>query len=227
MIFYPATITSIRQETPLCRHLQIRLDDSTASATYTIPGQYTILHKDDHKDGFFAICNAPGTAHWELLIKKSSKLTEHVISLGAGDVLELSAAQGGGFALETAKGKNVIFLCVGSGITPIRAAIQHVMSHRSDYKKIYLNYGVINPNEFAYAGEFEEWKKGKIEITQLVYPHDPSWKGITGFVQDHLPKNLDALKSVAVLCGLPEMMKAATEKLLGLGFNKENILTNY
>lgn len=227
MKFYPAKIIAIRQETPLCRHLQIRFDDPTAGATYTIPGQYTILHKEDHKDGFFAICNAPGAAHWELLIKKSSPLTEHIISLEAGDVLELSTAQGRGFTLETAKGKNIIFLCVGSGITPIRAAIQHVINYRSDYKKVYLNYGVINPSEFAYECEFGEWKKGKIEITQLVYPHNPEWQGLTGFVQDHLPKNLDALKSVAVLCGLPEMMKAAAEKLLGLGFTTENILTNY
>lgn len=227
MKFYQAKIISIRQETPLCHHMEIQFDDPAARATYTVPGQYTVLHATGHKDGFFAISNAPGAQHWELLIKKSSLLTEHVATLTAGDKLQLSQAEGNGFDLGKAKEKNVIFLCVGSGITPIRACIQSMIQNRANYQKIYLNYGVINPNEFAYAREFEEWKKGKIEITQLVYPHDPQWQGLTGFVQDNLPKNLAATKSVAILCGLPEMMKAATEKLLGLGFNKENILTNY
>lgn len=219
-------IVRSRPETPLCQHIQIALSPEIA-VSYQIPGQYAVISAQGQKEGFFALANKPGQPEWDFLVKKSSPLAACLAGLPQGAAIPISAAQGSGYDVTKAQGRQVLLLCVGSGIAPIRALIQYLTDRPGFAAKISLYYGAIAPNEFAYQNEFACWKGYGVTLVQTVYPAHPEWSGHTGFVQDQLPRNLPVDRCTAYLCGMQQMIDASREKLLHLGLAPTSILTNF
>lgn len=214
-----AKILKTHRETPFCQYLEILPDNDSVSESYKIPGQYSTLRFSDGQEGSFAMCNPPGEKTWSFLIKKSGG--ERVTT----GVLEISRAQGNGFQMDRAPGKNILLLAVGSAIAPIRAVLLELLKNRSDYKTMTLYYGAIDPGEFAYQGEFGKWKNRGVEIIQTLFPPNPSWKGLTGFVQNHLPKKISK-NTAAFICGMDEMVTQSRFALIQRGVPADDILTN-
>lgn len=223
--FCSAFITKIQKETPYARHFNLKVSDAEVKNSYQIPGQFTIVRVPDFKDGFFALTSHPEDKEWSLLVKGESPLTTHLLGLTFGNTIQVSEAQGKGFKLDLCQGKNIVLFGVGSGIAPLRASLLEMFKNRSQYKEITLFYGVRNQNEFAYHHEFEEWEKQGIKIIRtLSNKEDSSWTGLKGYVQHHI--NEFQPDSVALLCGMPEMVQEVREKLISLGLQKDHILTN-
>lgn len=224
MKFFTAKIVFNSSQTPSSTHLEV-LPDPKILRSYKIPGQYSLIRLPGFKESFFALSNPPGEKTFSFLIKKSSPLAEKLAGLKKGDEIELSEIQGKGFDLKQALGKHVLLLAVGSAIGPIRASLLTLLKNPSDSKSLSLYFGALHPKDFAYADEFEEWQKKGVKIIQTVYPPDPSWKGLGGFVQDHLPKTLPT-ETAALVCGMDRMVQETTQKLIKLGVPKNRILVN-
>ena len=225
-------ITSVREETPTSTHLDVAPDPKMIK-TYRVPGQYVAIRLPPRggalgpgpKEGYFALANPPAEEKFSFLVKKSSPLSKKLAGLKKGGLIELSEIQGKGFAMERVRGRHVLLLAVGSAIGPIRAALLHMLKTPGNHQSITLYFGAINAREFAYAAEFSEWKKKGVKLVRTVYPPDPSWKGLNGFVQNHLPKTLPA-DTAALLCGMDRMVQAARKKLNELGVPENLILVN-
>jgi len=225
--FCSAFITHISKETPYARHLNLKLADSSIQQSYKTPGQYTLVRIPEFKEGYFALTNHPENKEWSLLVKADSPLSTHILGLTYGNTFQVSSVQGKGFDMNCCRGKNLLLFAAGTGIAPIRAALLWMIKKRSEYKEITLFYGARNQNEFAYQNEFKEWEKGEIKIVQTISNQtDKSWKGPLGHVQQHVKEGLEMKNSVALLCGMPEMIEDATKQLTTFGLPKDQILTN-
>jgi hypothetical protein len=105
------------------------------AAGYKVPGQYVQFRLNEEcKPLFLAVASPPDAenAVFEFLIKKTDD-NEWITSAAAGDKMEVSQVLGGGFPMaENLEGivkydfpcQNVLLFGAGSGIAPIKAAME-------------------------------------------------------------------------------------------------------
>ena len=43
------------------------------------------------------------------------------------------------------RNRDIVFVCGGLGLVPVRSAINYVMAHRDDYGNVTIIYGARNP----------------------------------------------------------------------------------
>lgn len=123
--------------------------------------------------------------------------------------------------------RHVLLFAAGSGIAPLRAALQDILRNRYQHGRVTLYYGARNPDEFAYAHEFHSWLKHGVQIRQTISNKNAKdWAQPLGYVQQMLEEEKPAANTAALLCGMPGMIEGVTEKLIGLGVPKDLILTN-
>lgn len=117
-----------------CVSIKVAVPPETA-AEYKIPGQYVQFRLNEAtKPLFLAISSAPNNAEnaeFEFLIKKTPD-NGWITDAAAGTKVEISQVLGGGFPMaENLEGfkydfptQNILLFGVGSGIAPIKAAME-------------------------------------------------------------------------------------------------------
>lgn len=130
-----------------------------AASEYTIPGQYVQIREPGaEKAAFFALASPPGASgSFEFLIKEQpasewSPGTGWLTGAAAGAALDMSQPMGGGFDLKAiAEVDHVLLFAAGSGISPIRSAIE---SGALAGKKTTLYYGASTAARMSYSDKF-------------------------------------------------------------------------
>jgi len=229
--FHSVPVVATWDETPELRG--VRLDLSSLRLHHERPGQFLQLRLPDGEVGYFALATAPAPhGQEELLLRRGSGHVDDLIAaLAPGVRVEVTAPFGPGFPIEAAEGRHVLLVATGSGITPLRALVQELLVRRGHLGDVKLFYGQRTPETFAYAGEHADWRKAGIDLHLVCSRADGAWTGERGYVQESLERELKlhviAPDSVAYLCGVEGMVKAAREILLAAGLPKERILLNH
>lgn len=194
-----------------------------------LPGQVAILSVKNEAPAYFAFASAPEDKEIEFLVKRGNGASDAIFAMKEGDRMELMDIVGHGFALDQQKGKDLVFVAMGTGVAPLRSALRHTLKHKQDYGKLVVLYGARTPAHFCYADETEGWETAGVELRQVVSrPDGHDWSGPTGYVQSLLDHIVPDLKSpVALICGSREMIDQTRDRLLQMGFAAEAILTNY
>lgn len=193
------------------------------------PGQVAVLGVKDEAPAYFAFASAPDDKDIEFLVKRGYGASNAIFSMSEGDQVQLMDVVGHGFALEEQKGKDLVFVAMGTGVAPLRSALRQALKHKEDYGKLVVLYGARTPAHFCYADETERWETDGVELRQVVSrPDGHDWSGPTGYVQSLLDHIVPELKSpVALVCGSREMITQTRDRLIQMGFPPEAVLTNY
>lgn len=193
-----------------------------------IPGQVAVLEAGGDK-AYFAFASAPEDAELEFLVKQGLGAGGAIYEMHEGDHVDLVGIVGHGFALEDHKGKDLVFVAMGTGVAPLRSALRHVLKHAADFGQLVVLYGARTPGDFCYSDEIDAWEDAGVELRQVISrPGDHDWSGPTGYVQSLLDHVLPDLSSpVALVCGSSEMIEQTRGRLQQMGFAPEAILTNY
>ena len=194
------------------------------------PGQVAVLKVGDEPPSYFAIASAPEDDELEFLIKQSGVGPGRVVyEMRVGDRVGLQSIVGHGFDLAAHRGRDLVFVAMGTGVAPLRSALRYALARAKDYGKIFVLYGARTPDDFCYRREIEEWKDAGVELRQVVSrPDGYEWAGPTGYVQSLLDHVLPGLPNpVALVCGSREMIGQTRDRLRQMGFAPEDILTNY
>lgn len=195
-------------------------------------GQVAVLEIDDFGDSYFAIASSPEEHEFEFLIKRrnspdvSSALFDH----RTADTITLKHIVGTGFPVENYKGRDLVFVAMGTGMAPLRSALRHIFLNRADYGRLFVLYGARTVEDFCYEDEMTIiWRQHGVELRQVIsQPGDSDWGGPTGYVQsllDHVVPEMN--NPLALVCGSREMQEQTKIRLGELGFAPEQILTNY
>jgi NAD(P)H-flavin reductase len=152
-----------------------------------------------------------------------------IYEMERGTQLDLIGVAGHGFPLDPLKGKDLVFVAMGTGVAPLRSVLRHVLNRQQDFGKLVVLYGARTPDDFCYRDETEGWEAAGVELRQVVSrPDGHDWSGPTGYVQSLLDHVLPDLASpVALVCGSREMIAQTRDRLQQMGFAPEDILTNY
>jgi sulfhydrogenase subunit gamma (sulfur reductase) len=223
-------ITRVRDQARLTRSFDLRpLDQSGLSASDFTPGQVAILRVGTEEPAYFAFASAPDDPDLEVLVKQKVGASNVIYDMKPGDQIELVGIAGHGFRLDEKKGRDLVFVAMGTGVAPLRSALRHVLKHKADFGQLVVLYGARTPDDFCYRDETQDWEAAGVELRQVISrPDGHDWSGPTGYVQsllDHVLPNLSS--PVALICGSREMIEQTRDRLGKMGFKPEEILTNY
>ncbi len=223
-------ITRIRDQGRDIRSFDLRPESAAdGHGVKFIPGQVAVLQVANEEPAYFAFASAPEDDELEILVKRTIGVSVALFDLKEGARVELTNVAGHGFDLEEERGRDVVFVAMGTGVAPLRSALRHVLNRKQDFGQLVVLYGARTPDDFCYRDETESWETAGVELRQVISrPGDHDWSGPTGYVQSLLDHVLPDLKSpVALICGSREMIAQTRDRLQRMGFAAEDILTNY
>ena len=217
-------------------HVVLDVEHSPVRASHEIPGQYVkaSLWRDDVPRPY-AIASRPGSPTLELLVKlpagdaPAEERRAALLTMLPGEKLRVSRAEGRGYPLDALRGQDVVIVGVGTGIAPLRSLLETMVLERTAFGELTLLYGVQRPDDLAFRARFGAWAGLSVRVVPVVSrPGDSGWSGAVGYVQDHLPKVLPHPgRTHAVVCGLPEMDRVVSARLLELGVGPERVHRNW
>jgi sulfhydrogenase subunit gamma (sulfur reductase) len=223
-------ITKVREQARGVRSFDLMPEHALAThGVAFVPGQVAVLAVAGEAPAYFAFASAPEDAELEVLVKQKMGASNLIFEMKPGERIEMLEVAGHGFALEDQKGKDLVFVAMGTGVAPLRSALRHVLKRKEEFGQFVVLYGARTPDDFCFRDETEGWEDAGVELRQVISrPDGHDWSGPTGYVQSLLDHVLPSLPSpVALICGSFEMIEQTRDRLGQMGFNPDEILTNY
>ena len=223
-------ITKVRDQARGVRSFDLMPESAGAKhGVRFVPGQVAVLAVAGEAAAYFAFASAPEDAELEVLVKQKMGTSNLIFDMKPGERIELLEVTGHGFALDDQKGKDLVFVAMGTGVAPLRSALRHVLKRKEEFGQLVVLYGARTPDDFCFRDETDGWEDAGVELRQVISrPDGHDWSGPTGYVQsllDHVLPNLNS--PVALICGSPEMIEQTRDRLSQMGFKPNEILTNY
>lgn len=186
---------------------------------------------------------SPIPATWEFLIKKSDN-NDWITAAAAGATFDVSQVMGGGFPIQdNLEGfkydfptQNVLLFATGSGIAPIRSAIEsNQLGDLGGGRTCTLYYGVRTPDDMPYVTKFPEWEELGVQVVPVVSQPDivcesgAVWGGRTGYVQNALEEDGVPIprNSGALICGVKGMNEGVKSMLVDSGVFEGRVMFNF
>src|SRR4029079_9470235 len=192
-------ISGIRDQAKITRSFDLRPE---RAADFT-PGHGAILRVEAAEPAYFAFAGAPADRDLEVLVKQKAGASRVIYDMSVGDEIELLEICGRGFKIDEMKGRDLVFVAMGTGVAPLRSALRHVLKRKGEFGQLVVLYGARTPDDFCYRDETDDWEKAGVELRQVISrPDGHDWSGPTGYVQSLLDHVLQDLKSpIALICG--------------------------
>lgn len=221
----PATVGEVQPMTKLESFFSCRLDSGEELGH--MPGQFVEVSIPGIGEAPISVSSSPTRkGSFEMVVRKVGNVSEAMHGLAAGDKLFIRGPFGSSFPVDEAmKGKDIIFVCGGIGIVPVRSAIQYVLDNRDDYGRVMILFGAKTPRDRLFIEELDKWRKEKnVTFLETVDRRDESWSGPEGVITTLLPLvKVDKDKTIAVICGPPIMYKFVIIVLLDAGLKEDQI----
>ncbi|TNF29467.1 MAG: oxidoreductase [Deltaproteobacteria bacterium] len=194
------------------------------------PGQFVMLSVLGIGEAPISISCGPREDNiLEMVIREIGSLTQVVAKRVVGDVLGIRGPFGSGFDLNDFRGRDVLFVCGGLGLAPLRSLIQPVLAEREQYGKITIISGCRTPDAELYRDDLRAWSEIEgVEVIRLVdsTAHQP-WDGRVGLVTAPIADlDIDPERLTAALCGPPVMYKFVVMALAARGVPADQIFVD-
>lgn len=218
-----ATIREIRRVTEGIVHLVLE----TPQPIPYLAGQYLNVHLGDGSPRSFSMASAPGGTQLDFHVRRvpGGRFTEQQLDQAQpGQVLEVEVPLGT-FYLRKEDYRPLLMVATGTGIAPIRAILESLLDD-PDCPPVWLYWGMRTEADLWLAEEFAGWKDRLYDFQFIpVLSHEgDAWSGRRGFVQDAIAEDFDDLSEHAVyLCGVPEMVRQAKDRFIGLNASIDHI----
>ena len=197
------------------------------------PGQYLIFRVPGLEQVIrrsYSISSSPlDSGHFEICVRAVSGgyCSNYIHRLRPGASIQVEGPYGN-FALERDSSREILMVATGTGISPIKSMILHLLEQKSP-RRIRLFFGLRNVSDLFYLDLFREIanRHPSFEPTIILsQPHLERWDGPRGRVTDLIRQSIteqDGQWSEAYLCGGRPMIDEVKSLLLEKGFGAEHI----
>lgn len=164
-----------------------------------------------------------GEDYVDLTIRKVGKVTNEIFENQVGQCLFMRGPYGNGFEVEDYKGKELIIVAGGTGVSPVKGVIDYFGGHIAETKGMSVIAGFKGPKDILFKDSIKRWEK-QMDLTITVDKADePGYKEgmVTAYIPDLEIRDLDQVAAIVV--GPPVMMKFTVMELLKRGIKEEQI----
>lgn len=199
-----------------------------------IPGQFVMFELKDEKGNnvrrSYSISSSPGKKNIELVmnIVPGGKMTQALDKLKVGEKIKLIGPYGKFGNNAESLSKNITFIAAGTGVTPIRSIINHLVKNKFKHN-LTLLYGFRHEYNFLFKEEFEDLAEENKNFHLLPTVSQPvnakHWTGHVGRVTNYLSENLNSknIDQEFYICGLGPMVRDTKRVLLEKGVKLDQI----
>jgi len=226
MIPNPWRVANRWEETHDVFSLQLEPVEAKESPLFA-PGQFNMLYAFGTGESAISISGDPNDKSGLLThtIRRVGNVTAALSRLQKGDQIGLRGPFGNPWPMQDLRGRDLVFIAGGIGLAPLRPAIYHALSHRSDYGRIVVLAGAREPEDILFAAELDQWKAlGGVESRLTVDRAEDGWTRSVGVVTKLIPKaEFDPANVAALICGPEIMMRYTRTELRKRGVTDDRI----
>ncbi|MBE2223483.1 MAG: FAD/NAD(P)-binding protein [Anaerolineae bacterium] len=191
------------------------------------PGQFVEVSVLGVGEAPISITSSPSRSNgtFELCIRKVGDLTKVIHNMDRGDIIGIRGPFGRGFPVERFRGKDILFVCGGLGMAPLRSLVNEVLDDRGNYGRVILLYGARSPGDILFKEEIREWDaRPDVAVHLTVDRPSDDWDRKVGVITTLFPDvQVDPRNTVAVVVGPPVMYPYVLKELKTLRIPKGNI----
>jgi NAD(P)H-flavin reductase len=179
------------------------------------PGQFTMLSCGGAGEVPISISGDPADpSRLVHTVRAVGLATRAICAAEPGDVLSVRGPFGNAWPVEAAEGADVLVVCGGIGLAPLRPAVLALLARPSRYGRVLLLYGGRSPTQLLYPDELDAWTARGLDVAVTVDSAGPEWLGRVGVVPRLVRRAaFDPGSAVALVCG-PEVMMRFTAAAL-------------
>jgi NAD(P)H-flavin reductase len=230
-VFVPqiARIDAVRDETPDTKTFTLRFREPREEEAFRfLPGQFVEVSVFGYGEAPFCIASSPTRpGAIETTVRRTGRLTDAMHQLGIGAEVGIRGPFGNGFDVESARGKDLLFVAGGIGLPPLRSLIWYALDRRERFQDMTILYGARTPQDLVYKDELKEWETtAGVELHVTVDTSSSDWTGKVGAVPVLFGETtLRPESTIAYVCGPPIMIKFVVQDLFGRGFQDESVIS--
>jgi len=221
----PAEVIAAEPMTEMEVFLRFRLESGRELGH--MPGQFAEVSVPPIGEAPISVSSSPTqTGCFEMVVRNVGNVTRALHKLSPGDTIGIRGPFGVPFPVDgVMKGRDLLFICGGIGLVPVRSAIRYVLDNRADYGKVTILFGAKTPADRLFRDELRQWQE-RDDVTYLesVDRPDDQWQGNVGVIttlMSELP--IDPAATTAVICGPPVMYRFVLLELFRLNVSRGNI----
>jgi len=222
----PAEVIEARPMTERETYFRVRLPEPLGHK----PGQFVMVSLFGLGEAPISVsCGPHEGADIEMVIREAGSLTRALCRLRPGEFMGVRGPYGTGFDLQHFYDRDVLFVCGGLGLAPLRSLIQAVLSEPVRFGEVTIVSGCRTPADELYRDELTAWAAlPKVTVIRTVdsTEHQP-WRGRVGLVTAPLDDlELAPERTTAALCGPPVMYKFVMMSLLNQGIDPDSVFVD-
>lgn len=212
-----------RHDAPDAWTLELEMD-SGAHLDYA-PGQFNMLTAFGVGESAISMSGDPAGAPLIHTIRAVGPVSRALTGLDPGDPVGVRGPFGVGWPMKQAEGKDIVLVAGGLGLAPLRPAVYRLLGERERYGRVTLLFGARRPEDILFRREVEGWRaRFDIDVDVTVDHATSDWRGHVGVVTTLISRlDIDAAKSLAMICGPEVMMRFVALALADKGMAESDI----
>lgn len=218
---FASTILSVKKHTDIEYTFRMSYDGTVK------PGQFFEVSIPKFGEAPISVSGI-GDGYVELTIRRVGKVTNEIFERYEGDTLFMRGPYGNGFDLELYRGRELIVIAGGTGVSPVRGVIDYFSRHREEAADMTLIAGFKSPDDLLFREDFDRWA-GVMKLILTVDGAPGGYGGHVGLVTKYIPELAirDMDQAAAIVVGPPAMMRFSVKGLKDLGLQDEQIWVSY
>lgn len=160
----------------------------------------------------------------DLTIRKVGRVTDEVFARYEGDTLLMRGPYGNGFDVNHFKGKELVIIAGGTGVSPVRGVISYFGEHPEERASETIITGYKSIHDILFAEDYPRWR-AQMHVILTLDQGEETADCKVGLVTKYIPdlqfENIE--NAAAIVVGPPAMMRFSIKGLLDRGLKEEQI----
>lgn len=207
----------------IIRHTDIEYTFRMSFSGSVKPGQFFEVSIPKYGEAPISVSGI-GADTVDLTIRRVGRVTDKIFEHYEGNTLLMRGPYGNGFDINEYKGKELVIIAGGTGLSPVKGIVDYFCEHPDEAAGTTLVAGFKSPQDILFKQDFERWEK-TIRVIKTVDSAPEGYSGLTGMVTKYIPDlPLEAPSDAAfITVGPPVMIRFVIQEILKRGVPEQNI----
>lgn len=216
-------IPFLSQVREIIRHTDIEYTFRMSFSGSVKPGQFFEVSIPKYGEAPISVSGI-GADTVDLTIRRVGRVTDKIFEHYEGNALLMRGPYGNGFDINEYKGKELVIIAGGTGLSPVKGIVDYFCEHPDEAAGTTLIAGFKSPRDILFKQDFERWEK-KIRVIKTVDSAPEGYSGLTGMVTKYIPDlPLETPSDAAfITVGPPVMIRFVIQEILKRGVPERNI----